>query len=221
MRRLCLSLLGVSLFACASSPAPYGVPRGMEAPAGEPQVSRLEGSDPPLTVECRGNILSEEGEVCTTRAGSAVVSRVRNVTLPNAAIVRRFDALVAQVSDELGAPRELTIWSATRVGDTPAYGAVGCEFEAIRTSVPSYPVAPPELAASGAPCMRAAWTTGAEEVVVAIVPAVTSALDGPAVPGPEAVGHVGLRLYRATRDRATVALYEQAKLTALQSIKFE
>jgi len=190
----------------------------MEAPPGEPRISTLEGSKPTLTVECRGDIASVTGEVCTTRVGTAVVKRVRNAIVLNADIVQRFQALVATVADELGEPLDYAIWSATRDGDKPAFGAINCQFDAIRTSVTNYEQAPPELVASGALCMRAAWQTRAEDIVVELVPALTSSFGGPMVPGPELAQSIGLRLDRATRDPVTVEMYLDARISAAESM---
>ncbi len=190
-------------------------------PEAQARHSALQDSDPLLSVECRGDI-DAGGEVCWTRAGRHVVHGVRNVVvLPEEAIVR-FRQLVIQTQDELGAPPALDSYVATPKGTEPPYAAHNCQFEAIRTSMPTIPLDSPEAEEAARErrlCLHAKWVTPAEEVVVTLVPAVTSALDGPGVPGPGFAERYGLRIYRATRDLTTRTAYEHARFSALEALQ--
>ena len=191
------------------------------ASTGPVRSSTLENSDPVLMVQCRGDI-DAGGEVCWTRAGRYVVHGVRNVVVMPEETIVRFRQLVQQTQDELGAPpAELHSYAATPRGETPPYAAYNCQFEAIRTSMPMIPLESADAAAAASErrlCLYAKWVTATEEVVVTLVPAVTSALDGPGVPEPGFAERYGLRLYRATRDRDALEAYAQARDSALDAL---
>jgi len=203
---------------CSSTPEVYAPPLG--SPDAPLRSSFLESSDPLLTVECRGD-LDAGGEVCWTRAGRYVVHGVRNiVVMPEEAIVR-FRQLVSQTQDELGGPPELASYIATPADTVPPFAGYNCALEAIRTSMPTIPLDSPEAAATANErrlCLHAKWVTGTEEVVVTLVPAMTSALDGPAVPEVGFAERYGLRIYRGTRDRDARAAYERARYSAVDAM---
>lgn len=221
MYRISLAPLAFApLLACASAPAPYA-PHGLEQPAGPARMSVLPSSEPRLTVECGGELASPTGEVCTTRVGGHVAYAVRNTAVQKVEAIGRFTQLERAMQAELGAAPERWVYMATQAGTEPAYPGQNCHFDAIRTSMPDIAVGSAEAdveVAAGRLCMHAHWRTATEEIRVMLVPAVTSALDGPAVPEPDMADHYALRLYRATRDPAVKALVDDAKGSALEAL---
>lgn len=217
--RTTLVMASISL-GCGST-APLYTPALGPVPTGPEHSSALPDSDPLLTVTCRGDI-DAGGEVCWARAGHYVVHGVRNVlVMPEEAIVR-FRQLVKQTQDELGQPLDLASYVAVPEGRAPDFAASQCAIEAIRKSMPTLPIDSREAAAAANErrlCLYARWLTSAEEVVVTLVPAVTSALDGPGVPGPGFAERYGLRLYRATRDLAARTAYEKARVSGFEALE--
>jgi len=213
-----MTAITLGAWGCASTPEVYTPPLG--SPGGPLRTSSLENSDPLLTVECRGD-LDAGGEVCWTRAGPYVVHGVRNTVVTPDEVIMRFQQLVNETKAELGEPVEFTSYFAAQVGTVPPFAGFNCQFEAIRTSMPTIPLDSPEAATNARElrlCLYAKWVTPREEVVVTLVPAATSALDGPGVPGPGFAERYGLRLYRGSRNPDTRAAYDSARLSAVKAM---